>query len=108
MKAREKGDCSRNPRSCDLNSVYKTTDGGATWQRISNNKRKSYCVQLALAYTEDSGQTINLDLAGDKDYTLQDIDTWNMKIVSERTVSPGEFQHKTVLPFTALRIVARL
>lgn len=60
-----------------------------------------------LAYTTDSGRTIDLDLAGGKGYALQVIDTWDMRIVSEKTVGPGKFRYRTELPFTALRLVAR-
>jgi hypothetical protein len=57
-----------------------------------------------LTYAKDSGQTITLNLPGDKDYNLEVIDTWNMKTLSEEVVSPGNFQHETKIPFTALRI----
>ena len=60
-----------------------------------------------LTYTADSAQTIELNLGGTKDYTLEVIDTWNMKIVSEKIVSPGKFQYKTEMPFTALRLIAK-
>ena len=60
-----------------------------------------------LAYTADSGRTIDLELAGERDYTLQVIDTWNMKTISEKTVGAGNFRYTTEVPFTALRLVAR-
>jgi hypothetical protein len=55
----------------------------------------------------ESERTIDLELAGEKDYALQVIDTWNMKIGSEKKVSAGQFQYKTELPFTAVRLRAR-
>lgn len=59
-----------------------------------------------LSYTEDAGRTIQLNLAGDTDYTLEEIDTWNMTVGAETVVAPGEFKFKTKSPFTALRLVA--
>jgi hypothetical protein len=58
-----------------------------------------------LAYAADSAQTIKLNLTGEKNYDLQIIDTWNMKIVSEKIISPGSFNYETEMPFTALRII---
>lgn len=60
-----------------------------------------------LTYTADSAQTIELNLGGSKDYTLEVIDTWNMKIVSEEVVGSGKFQFETEMPFTALRLVSK-
>ena len=60
-----------------------------------------------LTYTADSAQTIELDLGGANDYTLEVIDTWNMKIVSEQVVGSGKFQYETEMPFTALRLVSK-
>ncbi|WP_197455994.1 DUF5605 domain-containing protein [Stieleria neptunia] len=60
-----------------------------------------------LAYTQDAGRTIELELTGDKEYALQVIDTWNMKVVAEKTVPAGNFQHKTEMPFTAIRAIAK-
>lgn len=60
-----------------------------------------------LAYTEDSGRTITLNLPGKQDYTLQVIDTWNMNIVSQRMVHPGKFEFDTKMPFTALRLISK-
>lgn len=59
-----------------------------------------------LAYTEDAGRTIKLDLAGDQPFSLQVIDTWNMKIIGEKTVEPGKFNFETKIPFTALRLIS--
>ncbi len=60
-----------------------------------------------LSYTTDVGRTIELNLGGTKDYNLEVIDTWNMKIISEKVVKPGKFQFKTEMPFTALRLIAK-
>ena len=76
-------------------------------EELNNNiyifsKEKAYY----LAYSADANRTIELNLAGEKDYKLQVIDTWNMKTVSEETVGSGNFQYKTEQPFTALRLIA--
>lgn len=76
-------------------------------EELNNNiyifsKEKAYY----LAYSADANRTIELNLAGEKDYRLQVIDTWNMKTVSENTVGSGNFQYKTEQPFTALRLIA--
>ena len=60
-----------------------------------------------LAYVVDSAQTIELYLAGEEDYTLQVIDTWNMKTVSEENVGSGNFMYKTIMPYTALRLISK-
>jgi hypothetical protein len=60
-----------------------------------------------LAYVADSEQTIEINLPGEKDYILQVIDTWNMKIVTEESVAPGSFKFKTEIPFTALRLISK-
>jgi hypothetical protein len=57
-----------------------------------------------LAYAADSAQTIKINLPGEKNYDLQVIDTWNMKIVSEKTIGPGSFNYETEMPFTTLRL----
>ena len=57
-----------------------------------------------LAYVADAGQTIELDLEGDADYKLDILDTWNMKVVEQRTAEPGKLSFQTELPYTALRI----
>ena len=59
-----------------------------------------------LTYTADSAQTIELNLMGTKDYSLEVIDTWNMKIKSQKIVNPGEFKYKTEVPFTVLRFIS--
>lgn len=78
---------------------------GELIKKLNNNvytlfKKNEYY----LTYTTDSLQTIELNLGGIKDYTLEVIDTWNMKIVAEEPVSPGEFQFVTKIPYTALRL----
>ncbi|MFC3812255.1 DUF5060 domain-containing protein [Lacihabitans lacunae] len=60
-----------------------------------------------LVYTTDPLQTIELNLGGNKDYTLEVIDTWNMKVGPKKTVSPGKFQFKTETPFTAIRLISQ-
>jgi hypothetical protein len=60
-----------------------------------------------LTYTADSAQIIELNLGGTKDYSLEVFDTWNMKTVAEQVVSPGQFQYKTEMPFTALRLISK-
>lgn len=60
-----------------------------------------------LAYVADSAQTIELNLAGEKDYVLKVIDTWNMKVVSEEIVGAGNFKYETALPFTALQFILK-
>ena len=60
-----------------------------------------------LTYVADSAQTIELYLAGEEDYTLQVIDTWNMKTVSEENVGSGNFMYKTIMPYTALRLISK-
>ncbi|NNE76164.1 MAG: DUF4038 domain-containing protein, partial [Pricia sp.] len=60
-----------------------------------------------LTYVADTAQTIELPLAGTTDYTLEVIDTWNMKTVYEDTVGPGTFKYETAMPYTALRLVSK-
>jgi hypothetical protein len=58
-----------------------------------------------LAYVADAGQTIQIDLAGDADYKMDKIDTWNMKIIEQHSAKPGIFKYKTDIPYTLLRFV---
>ena len=80
---------------------------GELIEKLNNNiytlykERKYY-----LTYTADAAQTIELNLGGTKEYTLEVIDTWNMKTVNKKVVKPGKFQYKTEMPFTALRVIA--
>lgn len=57
-----------------------------------------------LAYVADAGQTIEVELEGDADYKMDVIDTWNMKVVEQRSAKPGKLSFRTELPYTALRI----
>jgi len=57
-----------------------------------------------LAYSADNDQSIEIDLEGDKEYTMQVIDTWNMQVVEEKTVNPEKISYKTSAPYTALRL----
>lgn len=59
-----------------------------------------------LVYTEKSGRRIELELPKGKQYKVAIIDTWNMKILSEKTVEPGLFSFETEIPYTAIRIVS--
>jgi hypothetical protein len=56
-----------------------------------------------LAYTADKDQTIEINLAGDKEYNMEVIDTWNMQIMEETKAMPGKISYKTSAPYTALR-----
>ncbi len=60
-----------------------------------------------LAYVADSAQTISLQLAGSSDYQLEIINTWNQQLIEQRTVSPGNFTYKTIIPYTAVRLIAK-
>ena len=60
-----------------------------------------------LTYVADSAQTIELNLAGEEDYTLQVIDTWNMTTVTEENVGSGYFKYETKMPYTALRLISK-
>lgn len=63
--------------------------------------------QYYLAYTADAGQQIEIDLPGAKDYSLEVLDTWNMKVVSEEIVNPGKFTYETEIPYTAVKLIAQ-
>jgi hypothetical protein len=63
--------------------------------------------EYILAYTVKPGQTIELNLTGDKDFVLEVFDTWNMKTVEQKTVSPGAFKFVTKIPYTAIRLVRK-
>ncbi len=60
-----------------------------------------------LTYTADSAQAITVNLEGDKDYTMELIDTWNMTVDAKEDVAPGVFEIETKIPFTAIRFVAK-
>ncbi len=52
----------------------------------------------------NEGETINIELPGNSTYQMEVIDTWNMNVNTETTVEPGNFQYKTTVPYTAIRI----
>ena len=82
------------------------TDNGNAENITDNIYHFSKEGEYYLAYLADSAQTVEVDLAGKADYTLQVIDTWNMKTVDEETVSAGNFEYETKLPYTALRLIS--
>ena len=47
--------------------------------------------------------TINLNLTGDKEFELEVFDTWSMKTIDQKTVSPGEFKYVTEITYTAIQ-----
>jgi hypothetical protein len=57
-----------------------------------------------LAYVAETGQTIEIDLAGESPYQLEVIDTWNMEITDQKKVDPGPFKFTPQSAYTALRI----
>jgi len=69
---------------------------------ILSNPGKTY-----LAYVADEDEVISLELIDNKEYYLEIIDTWNMNIESKVSVSTGEFQYKTALPYTAIRLTEK-
>ncbi len=81
-------------------------DGVLVGQLNNNNYLFSKPGEYYLTYTTDSAQTVQIDLKGSKDYSLEVIDTWNMNISSEGTVGPGKYEYETKMPFTALRLIA--
>lgn len=60
-----------------------------------------------LAYTAKTRQTFAFNLAGDNDFNLEVFDTWNMKTIEQKTISPGEFKYVTEIPYTAIRLVRK-
>jgi hypothetical protein len=58
-----------------------------------------------LAYVAEAGHDIELNLPGTKDYTVEVLDTWNMKTLEKSVVKPGVFMYKTTVPYTAVRLV---
>ena len=63
--------------------------------------------EYILVYTAKAGQTIEFNLAGNKEFDLEVFDTWNMKTIEQKTVSPGEFKFVTEIPYTAIRLVRK-
>ncbi|WP_373496970.1 DUF5060 domain-containing protein [Aquiflexum sp.] len=59
--------------------------------------------QIYLAYVADSGMEINLTLEGVGEFTLDVLDTWNMKVVETKNVSAGPYNFTTDIPYTALK-----
>ena len=57
-----------------------------------------------LVYVADPDQSIEINLPGDAGFSLDIIDTWNMKIESLPTAGPGLFKYTTISPYTALRL----
>ncbi len=57
-----------------------------------------------LAYTAAKDKIIELELAGNEEYKLEVLDTWNMEITKDSVVQSGSFSYRTQKPFTALRI----
>jgi len=83
-------------------------DAGVLIEELNNNIYTLFKEgEYYLSYTADSARTIELNLGGTEDYSLEVIDTWNMEIVSEEVVPSGKFQYETERPFTALRLVSR-
>lgn len=82
-------------------------DNGDAANRNNNIYVFSKKGEYYLAYVADSAQTIELNLIGEKDYAVEIIDTWNMKIISEETVGSEVFKFKTQKPYTALRLTSK-
>ncbi|MBN1985933.1 MAG: DUF5060 domain-containing protein [Prolixibacteraceae bacterium] len=59
---------------------------------------------IYLAYVSDANQNVEINLPGDSNYQLDIIDTWNMKILEQKTIEPGDFSFETQIPYCALRI----
>ncbi len=57
------------------------------------------------AYVAEAGQDIELNLTGTKDYTVEVLDTWNMKTIEKSVAKPGLYRYKTTVPYTAVRLV---
>jgi hypothetical protein len=55
-----------------------------------------------LVYTAETDQEIQINLTGNSNFKLEVLDIWNMHVVEEKTVGPGNFQYKTSFPYTAL------
>ncbi len=60
-------------------------------------------VEYYMVYVADADQTIEINLAGDTDYKMDIIDTWNMQIIEQSSEEPGNLTYKTISPYTALR-----
>jgi hypothetical protein len=83
--------------------------------REANPKKASTNVHLFskpghyyLAYVAEVGVPMVLNLSGTaSSYSLEIIDTWNTKIIEQKTIPPGPFTFTPTTPYTALRIIAR-
>ncbi len=60
-----------------------------------------------LVYVADADIALEVNLAGESDYHLDIIDTWNMQIIEQRTVNPGQFRFTPDSPYTALRLIRK-
>ncbi|WP_373524325.1 DUF5060 domain-containing protein [Aquiflexum sp.] len=58
--------------------------------------------EVYLAYVADPGMEINLTLEGEGEFTMDVLDTWNMKTVESKIVGAGPFSFITDNPYTAL------
>jgi len=63
--------------------------------------------EYILVYTANAGQTIELNLPENKEFNMEVFDTWNMKTIEQKTVSPGAFKYVTENPYTAIRLVRK-
>ena len=59
---------------------------------------------IYLAYVADANQKVEINLPDDSNYQLDIIDTWNMKIMEQKSIEPGDFSFETQIPYCALRI----
>lgn len=79
-------------------------DNGNPENRNNNIYVFSKKGEYYLAYVADENQKIEINLPGNSEYKLDVIDSWNMKIVDEKTIQPGALNYTTQFPYTALRI----
>jgi hypothetical protein len=63
--------------------------------------------EYILAYTAKVGQSIELNLPENKEFNMEVIDTWNMKIVDQKIITSGKFKFETEIPYTAIRLVRK-
>ena len=57
-----------------------------------------------MAYVADEKIMIQINLAGEMEYKVDVIDTWNMSVTEQLVARPGEFSYQTTVPYTALKI----
>lgn len=60
-----------------------------------------------IVYMPESGEAVTLDLEGEGNYTLSILDTWEMKVLEEKTIAAGNFTYVTDKPYIALRILRK-